>query len=582
MATAPPLVSAGRANHPAGAPLEKPLDPALGRGLAWLPVVALAGIAWLPWMANPAVRYSLLGAAGLFAVWLVYLLKTRSDLEARIFIRRPHWIQTITHSSIYAYWGWHVDAVYPQVPLILAQVVFVFGLDLLLSWSRKRSWLIGFGPIPITGSTNLFLWFQADLYYLQLLMMASAFLSREFLRWRREGFDIHIFNPSGFALGLASVVLIATGSTALTHGSFIATTLGHAPYMYEWLFCTGILVQVLFGVNLVTMCAALTVFGGSFLWHALTGSWPLENDHIPIAVFLGMHLLITDPSTSPTQNGGKALFGVLYGLAVFPLYWGLLAIGTPSFYDKLIQVPILNLLVPLIERVGRPLRWPGWKWSPKATNLLHIGIWSVLFFTVMREPLKNHPGNSPMYWEGRCGPGDVRACQNMVATYESVCRRGVGPACLRLGDHFMEGTLVPAEEKRAAWLYEQGCKAGTARACGMLALAHEAGKAGLVVSNENAAVLRTRACELGDAQACVEQAARLLDGRGLPRDPQAAAALLESACQRGLAQPCGVLGFMLERGQGIPADGVRARALYDQACRGGFEPACRQRDGLQQ
>lgn len=548
---------------------------------AWLGVLALGGIAWLPWMAVPAVRYSLLGAAGVFAIWLAFLHKTRgAGLKAQVFIRRPHWVQTIAHSSIYFYWGWHVDAVYPQVPLILAQVVFVYVLDLLMSWTRGRSWQIGFGPIPITGSTNLFLWFHSDVYYFQLLMMAAAFLSREFLRWKREGQDVHIFNPSGFALSLASVFLIATGTTEWTHGSFIATTLGHAPYMYEWLFSAGILVQVLFGVNLVTMMAAITVFGGSYLWHALTGNWPLENDHIPIAVFLGMHLLITDPVTSPRSNGGKAVFGILYGLAVFPLYWGLLAIQTPSFYDKLIQVPVLNLLVPWVERFGRHIRWPGWKFDPAKTNLIHIGIWAVLFFAVMRTPLKQHPGNHPGYWEGRCGPADTRACENMVLLYDGACRRGVGEACILLAGHFMEGKKVPVNEPRAAFLYEQGCKAGVAGACGMLAVAHEEGRAGLKPSAEAAALLRTRACDLGDAQACIEQAARLVDGRGGPRDPAAAAALLDGACRRGLAEPCGVLGFMLERGQGIAADPIRARSLYEEACRRGFEPACRQRDGM--
>ena len=180
-----------------------PFPSSAARRLAWLPIALLAGVAWLPWMANPAVRFSLLGAAAVFAVWLLYLKKTRGDtLHAEIHIRRVHWVQTLAHSSIYAYWGWHVDAVYPQVPLILAQVLFVYSLDVLMAWTRGRRWQIGFGAIPITGSTNLFLWFHADLFYCQLLMMAVAFLSREFFRWNRDGENVHIFNPSGFGLSM--------------------------------------------------------------------------------------------------------------------------------------------------------------------------------------------------------------------------------------------------------------------------------------------------------------------------------------------------------------------------------------------
>ncbi|MCA9527861.1 MAG: SEL1-like repeat protein [Myxococcales bacterium] len=561
-------------------PTPSPLSASAATRWAGLAVLALGGIAWLPWMATPAVRYSLLGSAVVAAVWLGLLVRRRgASLSAQIVIRRPHWVQTIAHSSIYFYWGQYVDVVYQQVPLILSQVVFAYVLDLLVAWTRGRKWQIGFGPIPIIGSTNLFLWFHADVFYLQLAMVAAAFLSREFLRWRREGHDIHIFNPSGFGLSLASILVIATGTTEWTWGSTIATTLIHAPYMFEWIFAAGIVVQILFGVCLVTMTSALVVFLGGLLWFKATGDWYFENEHIPIAVFLGMHLLITDPVTSPRANGGKVLFGTLYGLAVFPLYSGLLSIGTPSFYDKLLQVPVLNLLVPVLERVGRHLRWPGWKLSPAKTNLLHVGLWGGAF-AFMVGPLKHHPGQQPAYWAARCAQGIERSCHNMVLLYDGLCKRKVGDACVLLGDHFMEGKLIPGDETRAVYFYEQACQHGIARGCGMLALAHEDGRGGLSASPASAAIVRTRACELGDEAACVEQAARLVDGRGVPADPPGAARLLEGACRRGHAQACGILGFMLQRGQGIPVDLPRARTMYDEACRRGLEPACRQRDAL--
>ncbi|MEZ4463682.1 MAG: hypothetical protein R3F60_11515 [bacterium] len=547
---------------------------------AGLAVLVLGAIAWLPRFAHPSVRYSLLTSAGIAALWLALLVRRRGDaLTAHVVIRRPHWVQTIAHSSIYAYWGLYVDVVYAQVPLILSQVVFAYVLDLLIAWTRGRKWQIGMGPIPIIGSTNLFLWFHDEVFYWQYAMVAAAFLSREFLRWRRDGQEIHIFNPSGFGLSLASIAVIATGTTEWTWGSTIATTLIHAPYMFEWIFAAGIVVQILFGVCLVTMTAALVVFLGGLLWFQLTGDWFFENEHIPIAVFLGMHLLITDPVTSPRANGGKILFGTLYGLAVFPLYSGLLSIGTPSFYDKLLQVPVLNLMVPWLERAGRHLRWPGWKLSPPKTNLVHVGLWAVAF-AFMVGPLKHHPGQQPAYWEARCAQGNQRSCHNMVVLYEGLCRRKFGHACVLLADQFMEGKLIPGDEKAAVYYYEQACGFDIARGCGMLALAHEDGRGGLPPSPEKAGIVRARACSLGDGAACVEQAARLVDGRGVARDPAAAAALLDGACRGGHAQACGILGFMLERGQGIPADRARARTMYDEACRRGLEPACRQRDAL--
>ena len=78
--------------------------------------------------------------------------------------------------------------------------------------------------------------------------------------------------------------------------------------------------------------------------------------HVPIAVFLGMHLLFTDPSpTSPRTELGRIIFGALYGLSTIALYSLLLRhMGLPTFYDKLLQVPVLNLLdQALIDRAAR-------------------------------------------------------------------------------------------------------------------------------------------------------------------------------------------------------------------------------------
>ena len=87
----------------------------------------------------------------------------------------------------------------------------------------------------------------------------------------------------------------------------------------------------------------------------MTGVPYFVDSDIPSAVFLGLHLLVTDPSTSPRTPLGRAIFGVLYGLGVFGLYSLLGALGMPTFYDKLLCVPLLNLAVPAIDRAVRAL-----------------------------------------------------------------------------------------------------------------------------------------------------------------------------------------------------------------------------------
>ena len=42
----------------------------------------------------------------------------------------------------------------------------------LVCWSRRDKWVLGFGPFPIVLSTNLFLWFRDDWFYLQFALVA--------------------------------------------------------------------------------------------------------------------------------------------------------------------------------------------------------------------------------------------------------------------------------------------------------------------------------------------------------------------------------------------------------------------------
>ena len=86
---------------------------------------------------------------------------------------------------------------------------------------------------------------------------------------------------------------------------------------------------------------------------------------MPAAVFLGMHLLFTDPSTSPRSELGRIIYGVMYGLGVVALYGLLGQIGAPTFYDKLLAVPLMNMTIQLIDVAARSafcdqsIR-PGW------------------------------------------------------------------------------------------------------------------------------------------------------------------------------------------------------------------------------
>ena len=197
------------------------------------------------------------------------------------------------------YWGWHWRQVYDSVHLIAAQLVFAYAFDMLLAWSRRDTYVLGFGPFPVIFSINLFLWFRHDWFYLQFLMVALGLAAKELLRWEKDGRRAHIINPSSFPLAVFSIGLLVTGTSNITWGRDIANTQFYPPHMYLMLFLIGLPGQYFFGVTLMTMSAVLTTYLFGLFYFAATGIYFFYDSYIPIAVFLGMHLLFNDPSTSP-------------------------------------------------------------------------------------------------------------------------------------------------------------------------------------------------------------------------------------------------------------------------------------------
>ena len=102
----------------------------------------------------------------------------------------------------------------------MGQIVFVYALDMLVCWSRRDKWILGFGPFPIVLSTNLFLWLKDDWFFLQFLLVATGVPRKEFITWTRKGRRVHIFNPSAIALAIFSVGLPVTHSTQITWGGW--------------------------------------------------------------------------------------------------------------------------------------------------------------------------------------------------------------------------------------------------------------------------------------------------------------------------------------------------------------------------
>src|SRR5262245_5246262 len=184
---------------------------------------------------TPRLLWSVLGTGAALVAWnavlLVSALRHRRSLTLTIVLRPQHYVQACAHTSILLYWGWYWRPVYDSAHLIVAQLLFAYAFDMLLGWSRRDGYTLAFGPFPIALSTNLFLWFRPDWFYLQFVMIAVGFAAKEFIRWSKDGRQTHIFNPSSFTRTVFSLALLLTGASDITWGRDIAVTQFYPPHM---------------------------------------------------------------------------------------------------------------------------------------------------------------------------------------------------------------------------------------------------------------------------------------------------------------------------------------------------------------
>jgi hypothetical protein len=544
--TARPAASrTGRKNDPTEPALRAPaarvirLPPPRAVCLPVLAALALAGFGWLDSIRqSPPLLWSILGAAAALLVWTTLVfepaLRQGRVVTLEVAVRKQHYLQACAQGSVLLYWGWYVPDVYKAVPLIVAQLVFAYGVDMLVNWSQRHHYVLGFGPFPVVFSINLFLWFKPEWFYLQFLMVAFGFVAKDWIRWQREGRTVHIFNPSAFTLALFSVALLLTGKSDITWGLNIAITQFYPPHMFLVLFLIGLPGQILFGVTTMTMAAVVTTYLFGILYFAVTGVYFFYDSYIPIAVFLGMHLLFTDPSTSPRTELGRLIFGVLYGLSTVALYYLLWLAKLPTFYDKLLQVPLLNLSVQLIDRAARSnlLRKfdpaaLGKSLAPRMRNLAYVSVWTLVFtgMSAARGVGDRHPGQWLPFWQRACAQGRRGSCDFLLARLSAHCEGGSGWACNEVGVLDAHRSALnkndnQAEMAGAVASLERGCALGFGPACGNVLQA-------------------IKGSELQSAPPTLDDYPIILRGSKQAVTDRSPAALYSTACEQGWVDACG-------------------------------------------
>ncbi|HSM59966.1 MAG TPA: hypothetical protein VK849_04175 [Longimicrobiales bacterium] len=509
----------------------RPITPARVMMLSCTLAAGLLAFLLLPPIrATPGLVGGFLGAGSLLVAWAAALAmalrRAGRTLTLEPIARKHHWVQACAQLTLLLYWGWHVRPVYAFLPFVVAQLLFAYGLDALLNWTRRGRWQLGFGPVPIVLSINFFLWFKPQWFYWQFVIVLLGYVGKEFIRWTRDGRRRHIFNPSSFPLAVFSLVLILTGTTDATFGLEIASTLFNPPHIYVAIFLVALPAQVLFGVTTMTIASVLTAYAWGLVYFAATGTYYFRDAFIPIAVFLGMHLLFTDPSTSPRTESGRVVFGALYAIATIALAAVLEAVGAPTFYDKLLPIPLLNLTVRRIDRVADAVaaaRWRAWALGEVLTSarrrLAVVGLW-VATFVVMSETGAlgdEHPGQYLPFWEESCEAGSERACEYMTVMQENYCDRGSGWACNELG---IQRTLRSRDRDAALASMRRGCDLEFRTAC------------------ENLGRMRRGEGRLARARPELRDLPIVLRGSKGPVMERTATELFELGCRRGWPDLC--------------------------------------------
>jgi hypothetical protein len=281
-------------------------------------------------------------------------------------LKANHLLPVGVQIILFAYWGLYWPEVGPNVLLIGLQLAFALGFDFLLGVSVQRRWVATFGSVPIVLSANLFVWFPANQFYLSMVVIALALLSKALvLRHGR-----HIFNPS--ALGIAVVGALCIAMPDVYHYRDIAHQLNLPPNMLEIIFLLALLPQARVPIVLVSLAAVVTIYPLASL-HPLMRPGPMWP-----AIFLAITVLATDPSTIPRTGIGRVAFGVVLGLGTVAMSTLLELGGTSDFFGKVFAIPLANILVPWFDGLSK--RAPPWLEDSLSArkNTQHVVAWAVL------------------------------------------------------------------------------------------------------------------------------------------------------------------------------------------------------------
>jgi TPR repeat protein len=197
----------------------------------------------------------------------------------------------------------------------------------------------------------------------------------------------------------------------------------------------------------------------------------------------------------------------------------------PTFYDKLLQVPLLNLSVKSIDRIVRseamrrfdPTRI-GRSLSVSRRNAAYVSSWAIVFIimSAAQGVGDRHRGQWIPFWQQACQQNSARACRYLAQLHATYCRAASGWSCNELGILLADKRM---DRERAVTSIERGCELGFQPACANAARAASTGNwsrgfpplkelpillrgSKAPITDRSFASLYSRACEQGWPDSC--------------------------------------------------------------------------------
>ena len=375
----------------------------------WLPAMLASALAAIGYVAGArpgsGLWWSFAGAAGVLLAWAMLLIVVGSRPRSlTVVLRKQHYLQACAQGAVLLYWGWYWRPVADAAPLIAAQLVFAYAFDMLLAWSRRDTYTLGFGPFPVVFSTNLFLWFKPEWFFLQFAMLAVGFAAKELIRWTRDGRSRPHLQP--FVVSAGGLLTRADSHRHERPDAGDRTSPSASSTRHT---CTCALFLVGAARAVPVRCRVDDAFGGGD--HLPSRPAVLRRDgHVLLLRFLradcGLSRHAPALHRSLHRTAHRARARDLRRRSTEQARWRSMPLlgwlGVPAFYDKLLQVPLLNLSVRLLDRAasspwlrGASIPRESDARSPsRRRHVAYLTLWAAVFAVLSAGA---GPGRSPSW-----------------------------------------------------------------------------------------------------------------------------------------------------------------------------------------